>query len=90
MLSVPTLMAGLHVNADKVSLVTVKHAKTVTNALLMILIHAHLMPSVRTLMGLMTAPVKMDFKATAGIVINNKNHYLFLNKMLILQLFISC
>ena len=89
MLSVPTLMAGLHVSANQVLLVTAKHAKTVTNALLMILIHARLMPSVRILMGLMTAPVKMDFKATAGIVVDNKN-YLFLDKMLILQLFISC
>ena len=66
MLSVPTLMVDLHVNVNQVLLVTEKHAKTVTNALLAISIHAHLMRSVRTLMGLMTAPVKMDFKATAG------------------------
>ena len=73
MLSVPTLMAGLHVSANQVLLVTAKHAKTVTNALLMILIHARLMRFVRTLMGLMTVLVKMDLKATAGIVVNNYN-----------------
>ena len=73
MLSVLTLMVDLHVNANQVLLVMEKHAKTVTNALLMALIHAHLMRSVRTLMGLMTAPVKMDFRATAGTVVDDIN-----------------
>ena len=71
MLTVLTLMVDLHVNANQVLLVMEKHAKTVMNALLMALIHAHLMRSVRTLMGLMTVLVKMDLKATAGIVVNN-------------------
>ena len=77
MLSVQTLMADLHVNVNQVLLVTAKHVKTVTNALLMLLIHAHLMRSVPTLMGLMTAPAKMDLKATAGTVVDYINLIFF-------------